>query len=219
MSAALQCERDAPVADLFASWQELAAAPPAARTAEYWDRRRGLVVDILVAHPFVKVKEPASVVRGDYTFETQGFALDIRKFQKYLKAEPALKKIAGGVSDDGLYTVSSLLRVLMPRGLHQIVSVHGPSGATKAWLFRGIPKFTGLIETDEDEASNSTAAGGEDGSGGGGSVSVLCGVCAVCVLRMCPVCALCVLCVCSVCVYLRGRSSGGGERGLSYSAA
>ena len=85
------------------------------------------------------------------------------------------------MTDDGLYTISPILREVLPRGLHSItaqvssrpsviISLNVVFGGFKVILllqpktagvqpsqlwFRGIYKFTGLSANDEDEASNS----------------------------------------------------------------
>ena len=76
------------------------------------------------------------------------------------------------MTDDGLYTVSIILRRILPRGFHAIfVTIKSPqspsndeskasdsvshSDADEVVFFRGIPKFTGLVASDEDDASNS----------------------------------------------------------------
>jgi len=54
------------------------------------------------------------------------------------------------------YTLSPMLRVLLPRGLHFVrVKQKGQDEFQQSFFFRGIPKFTGLTAQDEDEVSNS----------------------------------------------------------------
>eukprot|EP00494_Astrolonche_serrata_P013318 UN13437 len=60
------------------------------------------------------------------------------------------------MSDDGLYTVSTILRETMPRGFHHVIIKIQGSKIVKELCFRGIKKFTGLTAHDEDEESNST---------------------------------------------------------------
>ena len=44
-----------------------------------------------------------------HSFQVQGFALDIHKFSKWIRNEGRqYRNIAGGVSDDGLYTLSEV---------------------------------------------------------------------------------------------------------------
>ncbi|GAB5353899.1 hypothetical protein AAMO2058_000073700 [Amorphochlora amoebiformis] len=83
--------------------------------------------------------------------------LNVFKFRKWLNGQgKPYKKAAGGMSDDGLYTVSPKLRELMPRGLHEVKFIGKDSCTTV--LFRGIPKFSGLVASDEDEESNASAS-------------------------------------------------------------
>ena len=90
------------------------------------------------------------------------YQLDVRGFQKWIQKTDEgkqFKAIAGGVSDDALYTLSPMLRDLLPRGLHSVLALpkEGDGSMTKFW-FCGIPKFTGLEARDEDEDSNSHQA-------------------------------------------------------------
>jgi len=118
------------------------------------------LVELLELHPFVKKGDPKVVAFPLHTVETSGFILNVRGFQRWLKTKPGLpfKKRGGGVSDDALYTLSPLLRELVPRGLHIITATHKATHHVTRFWFRGIPKFTGLTSNDEDEASNSHEA-------------------------------------------------------------
>ena len=88
------------------------------------------------------------------------------RFRKWLKEDgQAFQEVAGGLSDDGLYTVFASLRMLMPRGLH-LVRFEAPGVAPVQRWFRGISKFTGLLPDDEDEESGATKSAGEFFYGG-----------------------------------------------------
>ena len=50
-----------------------------------------------------------------------------------------------------------MLRRTLPRGCHYIKATHKKTNKETEFLFRGIPKFTGLLACDEDEISNSSA--------------------------------------------------------------
>ena len=94
------------------------------------------VVDLFHAHPFVRNTEPKVLDRPAHTFTVTGFSLNVRGFQKWLKGHGRrFKGIAGGVSDDGLYTVSGVLRGTMPRGFHVIKA--GTAPANCAIVFGG----------------------------------------------------------------------------------
>eukprot|EP00939_MAST-03C_sp_MAST-3C-sp1_P002212 g2212.t1 len=129
---------------------------------------------ILREHPFVRAKSKQTIGADnplyEHAFDVYGFSCDVWKFRKWLRGKdgrPYLK-LAGGPSDDGLYTLSAMIRKILPRGLHYVEATHKkklaavPPDATeeerpvphKFW-FRGIPKFTGLVASDEDESSNS----------------------------------------------------------------
>ena len=122
--------------------------------------RSGLLLEILNSHPFVKKGGVEVTECPEHRFESRRFQLDVRGFQKWIRTEEGrgFKDIAGGVSDDALYTLSPMLRELLPRGLHSILALPKEDlRMTQLW-FRGIPKFTGLEANDEDEASNSHQA-------------------------------------------------------------
>ena len=128
---------------------------------------------ILNEHPFVKKGDkPKELIFKYHVFTVIMYRLNIRKFNKSLKYlctrgnskerknAQKLKSKAGGVTDDGLYTISMILRRLLPRGFHVIYCKNNiennPNGYKDIKFFRGIPKFTGLIASDEDEESNSS---------------------------------------------------------------
>eukprot|EP00750_Incisomonas_marina_P028136 INCI648.4.p1 GENE.INCI648.4~~INCI648.4.p1 ORF type:complete len:583 (+),score=95.29 INCI648.4:189-1937(+) len=114
---------------------------------------------LLVAHPFVKAREVEHQTT-DHRFHIVGFSCDVWSFRKWLKTPDGapLKSKAGGVSDDGLYTLSALLREVLPRGLHLLTATHEKTGNVTTFGFRGIPKFSGLVASDEDEESHAEAA-------------------------------------------------------------
>eukprot|EP00466_Bigelowiella_natans_P000385 jgi/Bigna1/84912/estExt_fgenesh1_pg.C_10347 len=134
------------------------------------DQRDKALVAFLNAHPFVQKKTPQVLDYEKHSIEITGFRLEIFKFRKWLNSKRGrpYKSVAGGMSDDGLYTVSPMLRELMPRGLHRIIVTSkgggkgggGGGGGTKriTRIFKGIPKFSGLVASDEDEESNASAA-------------------------------------------------------------
>ena len=115
------------------------------------------ILSVLLAHPFVKAKKIETFHRGCHEFTVQGFICDVYKFRRWLKSKEGrpFAAEAGGPSDDGLYTVSPVIRALLPRGLHRVEARCVDTDETSGFFFRGIPKFTGLIASDEDEKSNS----------------------------------------------------------------
>ena len=148
----LPCEAEGPIPEKFAAFS-------AAGTAA---ERDALLLEILEEHPFVKKGNIEVSERPQHRFEIRRFQLDVRKFQKWIQKDEVgktFREIAGGVSDDGLYTLSPILRVILPRGTHSVKVVPKEGeGAPTTFLFRGIPKFTGLEARDEDEDSNSHQA-------------------------------------------------------------
>lgn len=116
-------------------------------------------VRVFELHPFVRRREPQTVVWADHTFAIVGYSLNIKAFAKWLKTPEGapFKSKAGGMSDDGLYTVSPLLRRMLPRGFHRVEATNARTGAKFRTAFVGLRKFTGLGAGDEDEESNSTS--------------------------------------------------------------
>jgi hypothetical protein len=109
------------------------------------------------AHPFVKSAAARKITTATHSFLITGYSLNINAFRKWLKtAPPDVRKTAGGMSDDGLYALSSLLRHLMPRGFHVIQATCTATGVQSLLAFTGIFKFTGLNPGDEDEESACT---------------------------------------------------------------
>lgn len=81
--------------------------------------------------------------------------MKVYAFNRWLRTEegrPFLKR-AGGPSDDGLYTISAVLRHCMPRGLSRFEFPERPGEEV---VVRGFRKFTGLTVEDEDEESGAT---------------------------------------------------------------
>ena len=131
--------------------------------AETASDKHALLLKVVKMHPFVKERKPVYFKYLKHSVRVTGYVLDVWRFRKWLssKAGREFKSKAGGMSDDGLYTVSPVLRELMPRGLHEVVFEQkepkaGSVPATRM-LFRGIPKFSGLSAQDEDEISNASA--------------------------------------------------------------
>ena len=116
------------------------------------------VVAVLRAHPFVKETAVVTVELPAHVFTLSGFSLNVKAFMKWLNTPSGrpFKARAGGFSDDGLYTISRLLRTLLPRGYHRVAATNRATGAVAVTAFVGIRKFTGLGAGDEDEESNST---------------------------------------------------------------
>ena len=128
------------------------------KSSESESERTKLCLSMLTKHPFVKAKTKVTIERELHTFEVQGFVTDPWKLRKWLRSKEGkqFSSVAGGVSDDALYTLSPLLRAILPRGLHLIrVKQKGHDEFGESFWFRGIPKFTGLTAQDEDEVSNS----------------------------------------------------------------
>ena len=126
--------------------------------AESQEQRDSILLEILDQHPFVKRStEPSEFDRPQHSFQCYGYILNVRYFQKWIKTKEGapFKKRGGGVSDDALFTISPLLRELVPRGLHIVVATQKETRTETRFWFRGIPKFTGIASADEDEESNS----------------------------------------------------------------
>jgi len=119
------------------------------------------VLRILRAHPFVEVKgrpggsPPRDFGDGLGICSEEHFRLNIRTFNQWLKSKDGkvFAKQAGGPSDDGIYTISALLRRCMPRGFSRFTFEAFPEEEV---LVRGFRKFTGLNADDEDEESGAT---------------------------------------------------------------
>jgi len=147
--ALLPCE--APLADAL---RKLATTTSAAE-------RDAAMLAALRDHPFIEVKGPQGG-RAPFDFGAklgncieEHFRMDVRGFQRWLRTEegrPFLKQ-AGGPSDDGLYTVSAVLRRCMSRGLSRFTFSAAPGEEV---VVRGFRKFTGLTADDEDEESGAT---------------------------------------------------------------
>ncbi|CAE8724338.1 unnamed protein product, partial [Polarella glacialis] len=132
------------------------------------DEREKAVLCVLRAHPFIEVKGRPGGGVGDVNFgnealgsaQEEHFRLNLGAFRRWLKDDEGrpFARGAGGPSDDGLYTLSAVLRRCMPRGLSLFTfaaaSETGQDG--KAVVVRGFRKFTGLTATDEDEESAAT---------------------------------------------------------------
>lgn len=128
-----------------------------------------IALKILRTHPFIRAKDVVDIERKEHIFRVQGFSCDVWKFRKWTRSKSGhkFKKIGGGVSDDSLYTLSPVLRVLLPRGLHFLeVRRKGKDDVVDRFWFRGISKFTGLLAGDEDEVSNSHNASSDFFYGG-----------------------------------------------------
>lgn len=122
------------------------------------------VVAVLRAHPFItstRKERPISGVPAALGAEVgecveEHFKMNLGALHRWLKrreAEP-FAKLAGGPSDDGLYTISAVLRQCMPRGLSRFAFGNAPGADV---LIRGFRKFTGLTADDEDEESGATS--------------------------------------------------------------
>ena len=142
---------------------EVKEAYEAYRKAETASDKHELLLKVLKMHPFVKERKPVDFKYPKHNVRVTGYVLNIDQFSKWLSSPEGkpFKTKAGGRSDDGLYTLSPVLRELMPRGLHEVVFEQkepkaGSASATRM-LFRGIPKFSGLSAQDEDEVSNASA--------------------------------------------------------------
>ena len=119
------------------------------------------LINVLRAHPFVNAHgrandaPPLDLGDGLGLVRETHYRLNINAFRKWLKlpeGEPFARE-AGGPSDDGMYTLSAVLRRCMPRGLSHFVF----EGARNAEvIIRGFRKFTGLTAEDEDEQSGAT---------------------------------------------------------------
>lgn len=63
---------------------------------------------LLVKHPFIKARTSTHETAA-HTFDLVGFSCDVWRFRNWLKTADGkpFKAKAGGLSDDGLYTISS----------------------------------------------------------------------------------------------------------------
>jgi hypothetical protein len=150
-----------------------AGCKPGSPELETYER---LVFDLVSNHRFVKARvqslydapEPESggadpvpkrpKASGELEVVQTDCRLDIYNFSKWLKQPDAstYKQAAKGVSDDGLYTVSALLRAFAPRGYSFFDFTEPGSGRRQAVVIRGFRKFTGMTAEDEDEESGAT---------------------------------------------------------------
>lgn len=131
--------------------------------AQSADEREAALIEVLRAHPWVDVRgrlesDKAAKLGAEIgSYIEEHFRLRVYgkkgSFNDWLKNEgrPFLKE-AGGCSDDGIYTLSAVLRNCMPRGL-SLFTFHD---LRKKVLIRGFRKFTGLKAEDEDEDSGAT---------------------------------------------------------------
>jgi hypothetical protein len=119
-----------------------------------------ITVEMLRRHPLCKSTQrppaPKGALPPGVVVEQQELQLDVSRFGKWLRTPEGRPWLAigKGPSDDGLYTVSQLLRTYMPRGLSWFEVTEDGRMATLA--VRGFKKFTGLQATDEDEESGAT---------------------------------------------------------------
>ena len=141
------------------------AAIAAARDGGKHDEADRLTIEMLTMHDLVKSTlrppVPAGALPAGFAVSQTELQLDISRFRKWLRTAEGQpwSKIGKGPSDDGLYTVSELLRTCMPRGLSwfEISENTERIAATGASLaIRGFRKFTGLVASDEDEESGAT---------------------------------------------------------------
>ena len=114
--------------------------------------------ELLKEHPFVR-SETTLFEHEVHKFEQVGFTIDMWKFRAWLKLEEGklYKKLTGTGVDDTVYLISNLLRTYLPRGLHIVTATNKETNAETVFMFRGIPKFSGLTSTDEDEDSSASA--------------------------------------------------------------
>lgn len=144
----LPCEED--LVPLLAT---LASAPSRAQ-------RDDAILEVLRAHPWVEAKGkpgggPAADLGGRIgAFKEEHFRLSLGAFRGWLKKPEGrgFAEGAGGPSDDGIYTLSGVLRRCMPRGFSLFTFGAEPTQV----IVRGFRKFTGLTATDEDEESGAT---------------------------------------------------------------
>jgi hypothetical protein len=86
-----------------------AAAVEAGDAARAIDMR----VEVLRRHPFVRQAAETTSTHAVHSFSSRGFSLNIVAFVKWLRKPEGrvFRDRAGGMSDDGLYTISALMRV------------------------------------------------------------------------------------------------------------
>ena len=115
---------------------------------------------LLKEHPFVR-SETTTVDSVGHAFNAIGFTIDLRGFRTWLKTADGkpYKNIKGTGVDDTVYLFSAFLRQFLPRGLHIVTATNKETGAETVFAFRGIPKFSGLVKTDEDEESDAPGSG------------------------------------------------------------
>ena len=115
--------------------------------------------ELLSKHPFVRSETTVSE-QEVHRFEQVGFTIDMWKFRAWLKSEEGklYKTLKGTGVDDTVYLISNLLRTYLPRGLHIVTATNKETNAETVFVFRGIPKFSGMTATDEDEESGASGA-------------------------------------------------------------
>ena len=161
-----------PIAVLLPSERQFAptlAAIAAARDGGKHGEADRLTIEMLTMHDLVKSTlrppVPAGALPAGLAVSQTELQLDISRFRKWLRTAEGQpwSKIGKGPSDDGLYTVSELLRTHMPRGLSwfEISENQQGTAATAASLaIHGFRKFTGLVASDEDEESGAAENNG-----------------------------------------------------------
>ena len=120
-----------------------------------------LVLELLKQHPFVRACDRKECVAAnahaagdsssskatDVEILQVDCQLDTRSFRQWLKRPEAeqFRKIGKTVSDDGMYTVSALLRAFQPRGFSFFdFAEHSAERRRQAVVIRGFRKFTGM---------------------------------------------------------------------------
>lgn len=120
---------------------------------------------LLNKHPMVKKTNPEKEEHGQNVFKVTGFRVDVRAYNKWRKTPEGREYIKATGSkachgfDDAVYHGCPMLRSALPRGCHYVEVFDAETGKRlKCFVFNGIPKFSGLQSTDEDEESDATAS-------------------------------------------------------------
>ena len=174
LGCALQCTSSEPEPEPEPEMAEMAllpmeqvlvpavAAVAAARDRGDHETADRLTAEMLQAHALCKAtarpSAPAGALPIGVAVTQLELQLDVFRFGKWLRTDEGRPWLAigKGPSDDGLYTVSQLLRTHMPRGVSWFEVSDEASGQSKGLAVRGFKKFTGLVEGDEDEESGAT---------------------------------------------------------------
>ena len=120
---------------------------------------------LLGQHPMVTKTGTKMEEHEAHCFNITGFKVNPHKYRKWEKTPEGREyfkktgnKKTGPGFDDTVYANCPMLRAALPRGCHVVEALDAATGVLVAcYVFKGIPKFSGLQPTDEDEDSPVTA--------------------------------------------------------------